>query len=170
MKNITVDELIRIYCLRPHPEGGFYRETYRSSGKTAGGRNFCTAIYFLLPAGHKSRMHRIRSDELWHFYMGGPLTVGHVSPDGNCERVMMGGDAAAGQVSQHLVPAGCWFGAYPEPGTKFSFVGCTVSPGFDFADFELADRATLLGQYPGAKELIKKLTWPATRRFQKNHQ
>lgn len=157
-KNITAEELISIYRLRPHPEGGFYRETYRSSGKTAGGRNFCTAIYFLLPAGCKSRLHRIQSDELWHFYMGGPLTVARVCQDGSVERAVLGGDAAAGQVPQHVVPAGSWFGAYPEPGTKFSFVGCTVSPGFDFADFELADSAALLEQYPGAKELIKKLT------------
>jgi len=157
-KNITAEELIRIYRLRPHPEGGFYRETYRSSGKTAGERNFCTAIYFLLPAGCKSRMHRLRSDELWHFYMGGPMTIGQVYPDGSVERVVLGGDASAGHVFQHVVPAGCWFGAYPEPGTKFSFVGCTVAPGFDFDDFEFGDRATLSEQYPNAKELIKKLT------------
>ena len=158
MKNLTAEELIRIYGLKPHPEGGFYRETYRSSGKTEGGRNLCTAIYFLLPAGQKSRMHRLKADELWDFYLGGPLTVGQLLPNGLEERVTMGSDPAAGQVQQLLVPAGCWFGAYPEPGTKFSLVGCTVAPGFEFDDFELRGRAALLRDFPASGGLITKLT------------
>lgn len=158
MKNITAEDLIRIYGLKPHPEGGFYRETYRSSGKTEGGRNLCTAIYFLLPAGQRSRLHRLKADELWHFYLGGPLTVGQLFPDGSEARVTLGPDPAASQVQQLLVPAGCWFGAYPEPGTKFSLVGCTVAPGFEFDDFELRGRAALLKDFPAAGELIAKLT------------
>ncbi|OGR65558.1 MAG: hypothetical protein A2X31_00250 [Elusimicrobia bacterium GWB2_63_22] len=158
MKNLTAEELIRIYGLKPHPEGGFYRETYRSSGKTEGGRNLCTAIYFLLPAGQKSRMHRLKADELWDFYLGGPLTVGQLLPNGLEERVTMGSDPAAGQVQQLLVPAGCWFGAYPEPGTRFSLVGCTVAPGFEFDDFELRGRAALLRDFPASGGLITKLT------------
>ena len=155
--DITAEELIRLYGLEPHPEGGFFRESYRSEGKT-GGKNFCTAIYFLLPAGHRSRLHRIKSDELWHFYLGGPLTVASISTDGRVARAVLGGDAAAGGRVQHMVPAGCWFGAYPEEGTAFSFVGCTVAPGFDFSDLELGERAALVEQFPQAKELIEKLT------------
>lgn len=157
MKNITAEELIRIYGLKPHPEGGFYRETYRSP-VTANGRNICTAIYFLLPAGQKSRLHKLGSDEIWHYYLGGPITIAQLFPDGRELRVVLGPDALAGQVPQHVVPAGCWFGSYPEPGTKFSLVGCTVAPGFDFDDFEIGGQAALLKEFPGAGELIKKLT------------
>lgn len=158
MKNITAAELIRIYDLKPHPEGGFFRESYRAAGRTQDDRSLSTAIYFLLPAGHRSRLHRIKADELWHFYLGGPLTVAQILPDGWTETVTLGPDAANGQLSQHAVPAGCWFGAYPEAGTEFSFVGCTVAPGFEFSDLELGDRAALLKRYPGARELIEKLT------------
>jgi predicted cupin superfamily sugar epimerase len=156
MKNITIEELIKMYAMKPHPEGGFYRETYRSR-ITANGRNLCTAIYFLLPAGARSRLHRLGSDELWHFYLGGPLTIAQIFPDGREERVALGPDPRAGQVQQHAVPAGCWFGAYPAPGTKYALVGCTVAPGFDFDDFEIGGRAALLKEFPGSGELIKKL-------------
>lgn len=149
-------ELIELHGLRPHPEGGFYRETYRSGGRT-GGRCYCTAICFLLPAGAKSRLHRLKSDELWHFYLGGPLTVAQIRPDGAVVRAVLGPDPAAGHAQQLVVPAGTWFGAYPEPGTKYSFVGCTVSPGFDFEDFEFGNRAALLAEFPGAAALIKRL-------------
>ncbi len=158
MKHITAEELIRIYDLKRHPEGGFFRESYRAEGKTEGGRNFSTAIYFLLPAGHKSRLHRIKSDEIWHFYLGGPLTVAQIFPDGRIVRAVLGGNAAAGEKVQHVVPAGCWFGAYPGKDTEFSFVGCTVAPGFEFADLELGARAALLKQFSKAGGLIKKLT------------
>lgn len=151
-------DLIELHGLRPHPEGGFYRETYRSGGKTARGRCYSTAIYFLLPAGAKSRLHRLKSDELWHFYLGGPLTVAQILPDGSVERAVLGPDPAAGHAQQLVVPAGRWFGSYPEPGTKYAFVGCTVSPGFDFEDFEFGDRGALLAEYPGAAALIKRLT------------
>jgi hypothetical protein len=167
MKNAAAGKLIRTYGLRRHPEGGYFKESYRSAGliiaaepadSIAGARNFSTAIYFLLPGGARSRLHRIKSDELWHFYLGGPLTVASLSPKGKVEYTVMGGDTKAGHRLQHMVPAGCWFGAYPAEGAEFSFVGCTVSPGFDFSDFELADRAELLRQFPRAKDLIDKLT------------
>ena len=156
MKNITIEELIKLYAMKPHPEGGFYRETYRSRA-AANGRNVCTAIYFLLPAGAKSRLHRLGSDELWHFYLGGPITIAQIFPDGREERVTLGPDPRAGQVQQHAVPAGCWFGAYPAPGTKYALVGCTVAPGFDFDDFEIGGSAALLKDFPASAELIKKL-------------
>jgi len=159
MNKLTARDLIRIYKLEKHPEGGFFRENYRAAGKITGsGLSFSTAIYFLLPAGERSRLHRIKSDELWHFYLGGPMTVAQISPDGRVEPVVLGQDSAAGQKLQHIVPAGYWFGAYPNEGTDFSLVGCTVAPGFEFSDFELAERAVLLKQFPQAKDVIVKLT------------
>ncbi|HAT72225.1 MAG TPA: cupin [Elusimicrobia bacterium] len=157
----TAAGLIKAYALEEHPEGGFFRESYRAAGLTAtprGTRNFSTAIYFLLKKGQVSRLHRIKSDEVWHFYSGGPLTVARLLQDGRAEKTVLGRDLAAGQKFQHAVPAGCWFGAYPSPGTEFSLVGCTVAPGFDFADFEIGGRGELLKEFPRAAALIKKLT------------
>ncbi len=164
--DLTTEALIAAYGLRRHPEGGYFRESYRSSGMVtaaeptgaiAGARNFSTAIYFLLPGGERSRLHRIKSDELWHFYLGDPLTIACISPEGRVELTIMGGDIKAGQKLQHAVPACRWFGAYHSGESDFSLVGCTVAPGFDFADFELADRAELLTQFPHARNVIEKL-------------
>ena len=160
----TVDELVRLYQLQPHPEGGFFKETFRDNGVIQqkalpphfkGNRNFSTAIYFLLPEGTKSRLHRIASDEVWHFYLGDPMTVAQISPQGEVEKIILGQDVKAGQKIQHVVPAGYWFGAYPNPGSRFSFVGCTVAPGFDFADFEMGKRDELLKIFPKAKTVIE---------------
>ncbi|MCX5791153.1 MAG: cupin domain-containing protein [Elusimicrobia bacterium] len=167
MAEPTAEELIRLYGLERHPEGGYFRESYRAAGLATaaeppgalpGARNFSTAIYFLLPRGARSRLHRIKSDELWHFYLGGPLVIAQLFSDGKIERAVLGRDLLAGQVLQHAVPAGCWFGAYPAPGTDFSFAGCTVAPGFDFSDFELADGAALLRRFPHAAGLIEELS------------
>lgn len=122
------------------------------------GRSFSTAIYFLLLQGQRSRLHRLKSDELRHFYAGAPLTVAQLLPGGGVERTILGPDPAAGHKFQHAAPAGRWFGAYPEPGGEFSLAGCTVAPGFDFTDFEPADRFELLRQFPQAEELIETLT------------
>ncbi len=163
MREIDAQNLIRLYKLKKHPEGGYFREGYRSAGKIAGtGRHYSTAIYFLLEAGQMSRLHRIKSDELWHFYLGGPLELSQLTREGRTRRVVLGGDLLAGHKLQHMVPAGCWFGACPAKGTKFSFVGCTVAPGFEFDDFELGDRAKLLKKYPRASAFIKKLTGTGT--------
>jgi predicted cupin superfamily sugar epimerase len=164
----TAEDLLRAHALLPHPEGGFYRETYRSPAVIPGGvlpgfpepRAAATAILFLLPAGAVSRLHRIRSDELWHFHAGGPLRIVSIAPDGSVESVVLGPDGAAGQRLQYAVPAGRWFGAFPEPGTAHALVGCTVSPGFDFKDFELGRRAELLKSFPGARAEIERLTVP----------
>lgn len=159
MRKIDIGELIKLYKLKKHPEGGYYRESYRAKGKIAGtGKNFSTAIYFLLPAAQISRLHRIKSDELWHFYLGGPLELAQIFPDGRTSKVVLGQDTFSGQKLQYVVPAGCWFGACHAKGTQFSFVGCTVAPGFEFADFELGDRAALLKKFPRAAALIDKLT------------
>ena len=166
---MTVAELVQAYDLRPHPEGGYFKETYRSKGRIQapalpkefhGDRNYSTAIYFLLPQGAKSHLHRLQADEIWHFYLGGPLTIVEISPSGQVETIIMGSDVKGGQKLQHVVPAGYWFGAYPSKSSPYSFVGCTVSPGFDFADFEMGNRKELLRQFPQAKEIIDRLTDP----------
>lgn len=165
MKDITVDELVKLYGLQPHPEGGYFKETYRSAEsipstmlpKHGGNRNLSTGIFFLLPEGSVSRLHRIKSDEMWHFYLGGPLTLVQISPTGKIERIVLGQDVKALQNVQHVVPAGDWFGAYPNEGSRFSFVGCTVAPGFDFEDFEMGKKDALLKKYPHAKDIIERL-------------
>lgn len=162
----AINDLIELYSLEPHPEGGYFRETYRAQGKIPdeylsgyeGERCRATAILFLIPEGNKSRLHRLKSDEIWHFYIGGPLILVQISPKGEVEEVMLGKDVMAGQKVQHVVPAGYWFGAYPCDGSKYSFVGCTVAPGFEFADFEMGNREELLTQFPHARDVIQKLT------------
>lgn len=139
--------LITTLELKPHPEGGYYRETYRSPHSTA--------IYFLLTEGERSRLHRIKSDELWHFYCGGPLTVTEIAPDGRVTETALG---AHGGKLQHTVTAGHWFGAQPNAGAGYALVGCTVAPAFQFADFELGRRDVLLKAFPHAKEIIARLT------------
>lgn len=149
-----MNELISEYALQPHPEGGYFRETYRAGAVVPGTRrSICTAIFYLLPAGERSRLHRIDADELWHFYRGEPLDVVELRD---------GAPALITRLSssnpQHVVKAGTWFGALPAPGSKWSFVGCTVSPAFEFSRFELGERAVLLERFPLARELIERLT------------
>lgn len=169
MSSVTVEELVKLYDLKPHPEGGFYSEYYRDKGiipksvlpsRYKGDRNYSTNVYFLLPEGKKSKLHRIASDESWHFYLGDPLTIVQISPKGKVETILLGQDVGSGQKVAHVVPAGYWFGAYPAEGSRFSFVGCTVAPGFDFADFEMGDHSTLLEfkKFPEAKKVIERLT------------
>ena len=133
---MNANELVEALELQPHPEGGFYRETYRAAGMTDG-RNHSTAIYYLLPKGAASRLHRLKSDEVFHFYLGGPMTLVKLGPKGEAETITLGQDLASGQTLQHVVPAGWWFGGFCAAG-EFSLVGCTVAPGFDFSTFELA--------------------------------
>lgn len=147
--------------LCPHPEGGYFRETYRSSEEIAhgalparfsGARAFATAIYFLLPGDAFSAFHRIRADELWHFHAGAALTIHLIAPGGDYRALMVGPDGPF----QAVVPAGCWFGA--EAAGAYALVSCTVAPGFDFDDFELADRQALSDAYPQHRALIERLT------------
>ncbi len=162
---MNAPELVRHFGMSPHPEGGFYRETYRSAGSIpaealpsgfSGARSYSTAILFLLRQGDVSRLHRIRQDELWHFYLGDPLRLVMISPEGRPEEVVLGQDVTRGQHLQWAVPAGYWVGAAPVPGSAFSLVGCTVAPGFDFADFELGEREALLRLFPDARELVER--------------
>jgi predicted cupin superfamily sugar epimerase len=166
MSSVTVQHLIKRFDLFPHPEGGYYKETYRSAetipataspGPFPAGRNFSTAIYFLLEQGNFSAFHKIQSDECWHFYSGGALLVHIIHLNGVMETVILGNDLNHGQTFQYVVPAGCWFASEPAPGSAFSFVGCTVAPGFDFADFEMAKANDLIKLYPQYEKIIKKL-------------
>jgi len=159
--------IIEQYGLQPHPEGGFFTQTYRSPGlipKAAlpavfgGERHFSTAIVFLLKKNDFSALHRLRQDEVWHFYFGGSLRLVMISPDGECSEIILGRNGAVDDVVQAVVPAGYWFGAKPTEGAAFSFVGCTVAPGFDFADFELAKRPDLLEKFPDLETIILSFT------------
>jgi uncharacterized protein len=154
--------------LQPHPEGGFFRETYRAplmlpqsvlSGH-GGDRSACTAIYFLLAGDQFSAFHRICSDELWHFYSGSGLIVHVITPAGEYQQLLLGTNSEQGEQFQSVVPAGCWFASslrHPASGS-YALVGCTVAPGFDFADFEMAKRDELIEQHPQHREIIERLT------------
>jgi len=163
---ITAKSLIEKYQLLPHPEGGYFKETYRSEefiahqalpSRFTDKRNFSTAIYFLLEQGNFSAFHKIKSDECWHFYAGQTLLVHIITTEGVLQTIHLGNNILAGEVFQFVVPANCWFASEPATNTQFSFVGCTVAPGFDFADFELANAVTLTQLYPQHENIIKRL-------------
>lgn len=163
---LTVTQWIEQYQLQPHPEGGWFKETYKSSETIAtgalperftGSRSFSTAIYFLLEQGNFSAFHRIKSDECWHFYAGDPLEVFVLHQDGKLEVITLGSDILNGQLFQYVVPANCWFASRPAKESTYCFVGCTVAPGFDFADFEMAKETELSVLYRQHATLIKEL-------------
>jgi predicted cupin superfamily sugar epimerase len=154
---MTAGYFIQHLQLQPHPEGGFFRETYRSDGTISsnclrdtftGDRSYSTAIYFLLQQNDFSAFHRISSDECWHFYEGGPLLIHVIHKNGDYACVRLGKRIDEGELLQFVVPAKSWFASEPAPGTDFTLVGCTVAPGFDFADFEMANAAVLAEDYP----------------------
>jgi predicted cupin superfamily sugar epimerase len=153
--------------LTPHPEGGHFQEVYRASesvdvaalpARFTGARPFSTSIYFLLEQAQRAALHRIRSDEVWHFYDGFPLTLFVIDEAGTLSMTRLGRDPDAGETLQAVVPAGCWFGASVDAPGAYALVGCTVAPGFDFADFELAERSDLLRRYPQHRDVIEHLT------------
>lgn len=161
-----VETLIKQLNLSKHPEGGYFGETYRSEtiiprealpGKFSGSRNICTSIYFLLPHGERSLLHRILSDEIWHYHAGSSLSI-YVFSRGKFSVHHLGPDLSAGEKFQVVVPAGAWFGAICNEEKSFTLAGCTVSPGFDFKDFELAKRQMLLSEYPQYQKEIELLT------------
>jgi predicted cupin superfamily sugar epimerase len=160
--NEDVVLLIERLGLEPHPEGGFFRETFRAPlvlrGLPHGApRHASTAIYFLLPAGTFSAFHRVRSDEVWHHYDGDPVAL-HVIAEGGAHSVVrLGRDLSAGETPQAVVPANAWQSAEPL-GERFALCGCTVAPGFDFADFEMASRADLTARFPKLAPIIARLT------------
>jgi predicted cupin superfamily sugar epimerase len=163
---MTAEKLVAQYSLLPHPEGGWYKETYRSTfniiqsalpSDFTEGRVFSTAIYFLLEQGNFSAFHKIKSDECWHFYAGQTLLVYVINTEGKLDIIKLGSDIENGEVFQYVVPANCWFASIPASHAGFCFVGCTVSPGFDFNDFELAKADDLINEFPNLSEEIKKL-------------
>lgn len=152
--------------MEPHPEGGWYRETYRSQEVVTasalphgfdGNRNLCTAIYFLLTKDAFSAFHRIRSDEMWHFYAGDGLVIHELSSDGSYTPHQLGADLSNGESFQTVIPAGSWFASEVKTGGEYALVGCTVAPGFDFRDFELAKADTLASDFPHHRMLIERL-------------
>lgn len=152
--------------LQAHPEGGFYKETYRSLDTipTEGlplrfdsPRNFSTAIYFLLRSEDRSMFHRIKSDELWHFHAGASLSI-YVLMNDELVIHTLGAEPDKGQSLQIVIPANSWFGARVNENNSYVLAGCTVAPGFDFQDFELAKRADLLNEFPKHQAIIDMLT------------
>ncbi len=165
MLSLSVQQIITHYQLLPHPEGGYYKETYRSSETIAqnalperftGVNHFSTAIYFLLEKDNFSAFHKIKSDECWHFYSGQTLLIYIIDTKGILTTVRLGNNIPMGDTFQYVVPAECWFAAEPAPGSNFSLVGCTVAPGFDFNDFELAKADILMKMYPQFEAYIRK--------------
>lgn len=163
---MTAQAYINKYNLQKHPEGGWYKETYKSEElipKNAlperfdGARAFSTAIYFMLEQANFSAFHRIKSDECWHFYAGGALLVYIITNKGTLNVIRLGNNPEKNEVFQYVVPANCWFASIPDKDVSFSFVGCTVSPGFNFNDFELAYSSELISQYPQHTNIISSL-------------
>lgn len=163
----SADEVIRRLGLAPHPaEGGWFVETWRSAEGTAaealparygGARRFGTAIYYLLTPDTVSAMHRLATDEVFHFYLGDPVTMLHLLPDGQGRIVTLGTDLAAGMRPQVVVPAGVWQGARLAPGGRLALLGCTVAPGFEFDDYEHGARAALTAAWPAFADRIAAL-------------
>lgn len=155
--------------LQPHPEGGYYRETYRSPkvipannlpGRYSGKRALATAIYFLLRANQFSAFHRLKSDEIWHFYAGSSLSIYIIAKEGKLLVIRMGLNTENKEKPQLIIPADTWFAAELNHKKSYALIGCTVAPGFDFADFEMASRKKLCRVFPRHRALIIKLTPP----------
>jgi predicted cupin superfamily sugar epimerase len=165
---VTAEKLIETLKLTRHPEGGYFRETYRSHlmiGAASlaigfeGERSVCTSIYFLLPYGDCSTLHRIKSDEIWHYHMGAALSI-YVFDKGRLNIYKLGPNLEAGENLQIVVPANAWFGAICPMENSFTLCSCIVSPGFDFNDFELAQRKHILLDLPAYEKEIVMLTRP----------
>ncbi|MDG1332898.1 MAG: cupin domain-containing protein [Crocinitomicaceae bacterium] len=153
-----INELIKRFDMQAHPEGGYYSEEYRSEMTLPNmERQLTTSIYFLLPSEHVSHFHRIKSDELWFFHEGSPLTVHTLDEHGHGEH-LVGLDLKAGQTPQFLVPADTIFGSSVNEANSYSFVSCVVAPGFDFRDFELFTSEELLKNYSEFEEVIRRMT------------
>ena len=153
--------------LKPHPEGGFYNEVFRSDeillntaidNRYGGSRTVSTSIDFLLTGNQFSAFHKIKSDELWHFYDGSPINLYLISEDGNLEIKKLGINISENEVPQITIPKNIWFAAEPIDKESFSLVGCTVAPGFDYKDFELGERKLLTKSFPQHIELINQFT------------
>jgi uncharacterized protein len=165
---LTPQEIIALLHLKSHPEeGGFYRETYLSDEKItvanlpprySSERAFSTAIYYLLTPQTCSRLHRLKTDEIFHFYLGDPVTMLLLNPDGSSQEITLGPDITNGQQLQVVVPRYTWQGSFLMAGGQVALMGTTMAPAFDNADFEAAERDALMVKYPARKDLILRLT------------
>jgi len=164
-KNMTAKEIIQKLDLRPLPEeGGYYRETYRSNAPTMPARSYgieadtkrtvSTAIYYLVVPESFSALHRVKSDEIFHFYGGDPAEMIQIDEDGNLQRFILGNNIAAGQTPQVLVPRGSWQALRLKSGGDWALMGTTVAPGFEFEDFEVGDRESMLQLFPQHRDDI----------------
>jgi hypothetical protein len=170
MPGLTADQIIVLLDLEPLPEeGGLFRQTYRAAEEIpasalprryGGPRRFATAIYYLLTDDPDSfsALHRLKTDEIYHFYLGDPVEMLLLRPEGGSERIVLGPDLAAGQQMQFIVPSGAWQGSRLVPGGRWALLGTTMAPGYEQEDFELGDREALLSEYPNQAELIRSLT------------
>ncbi len=167
LRSSNVDKLIKILDLEPHPEGGYYKESYRSLGTIgfndptsnfSGERSYCTAIYYLLTSDTFSAFHRIKQDEVWHFYDGLPIQIHLINSLGEYSITTLGREIIKGELPQFVVPAGSWFGVTVIDDNGYALLGCTVAPGFNFNDFELGDRTILIAEFPQHSEIITSLT------------
>lgn len=158
--------LIKTLNLTPHPEGGYFKEIYRSEeiipDRTISGfegeRNVSTSIYFLLAGNDKSMFHKIKSDELWHFYEGAGITIHTIDKNGKYKALRLGDNLKENEQYQIIVPGNTWFAAEVNEKHSYALVGCTVAPGFDFKDFQLGKRKELISLFPQHSKLINKFT------------
>jgi len=158
--DMTASKIISALKLERHPEGGYYKETYRSSkmiDTDRGKRNVSTEIYFLLEGNDKSKFHRIKSDECWFYHQGNALEIFVLLPEG-LKIITLGNNIFNSEVPQAIIPANSWFASKVKSETGFALVSCTVSPGFDFKDFEIAERKKLQKEFPEHEILIEELT------------
>lgn len=161
------EDIIRQLNLTPHPEGGYYRQTYKSEEKITintseeednKSRSYSTCIYFLLTSYNFSAFHRIKQDEIWHFYDGSPIRLHTISKEGIYKSHIIGKDLLKGETPQLVVKGGDWFASEVIDDNSFSLTGCTVAPGFDFDDFELMERSKGIKRFPTHKDIITQLT------------
>ena len=161
------EKIIQELDLQPHPEGGYFKETYRSEGEISnnnlptqykGKRNYSTCIYFMLTSDTFSAFHKINQDEIWHFYDGSPIRLYIITEKGAYSEHVIGRNFSNGEVPQLIVPGNSWFAAKIINENDYSLVGCTVAPGFDFSDFILPERSVLVAQFPQHESIISELT------------
>ncbi len=165
---MTADEIIKLLALEPLPmEEGYYRETYRSPEQMPPGalteryrdrKSFGTAIYYLLTPDTRSILHRLPTDEIYHFYLGDPVRMLLLYENGSAAELILGPDLAKGQQVQAIIPKGIWQGSLLMEGGVFGLMGTTMAPGFDFSDFEAGERTGLIRSYPGHQDLIERIT------------
>lgn len=164
---LTHQNIISDLELQKHPEGGYYKEVYRSEGIISknswgddfeGNRNYCTSIYFLLTGEEFSAFHKIKSDELWYFHAGSAIEIFIINLNSELRTLKLGQNFEKGEQFQGFVPANCWFASRVIDKESYALVSCSVSPGFDFADFELGKRDELVKQFPQHQQIITDLT------------